>query len=107
MGGGFNLREPTKTTQIHQNPGVRDILENYHWLGIFEKMTGYDDDISLAFSLKRKHPEGHEIVTTNKVLIIYIGEDLIKKISTLSKGIKWGKEERHEATSAKKRILPR
>jgi len=35
-------------------------------------------------------------------LIIYPNEDLINKVTTLPKGIKWSKDERHEAVSAKR-----
>lgn len=49
--GGYNIRETTYSSRIHENPKVRDILENWIWLGIFERLRGFDDEIALKFTL--------------------------------------------------------
>lgn len=52
------------------------------------------------------HLEGHETVIIVKGLTIYLGEDLISRITTLPNGIKWSKEERHEVVIAKRGFPP-
>lgn len=84
MGWRLNKREPKNTTRIHQNPKVKDILENSCYEGFFEKLRGYDDEISLEFSLNLQCPKGHEIVIEFKVLIIYLDEYLIIRVTTNS-----------------------
>lgn len=97
MGGGFNRIDLTNTSRIHQNPKVRYVLENYNWLGFFERSRGYDDEVSLDFSLDLQHPEGHKISNAFKFLNICLDEYLISKVTTLTKGMKRRKKGRHEA----------
>lgn len=93
MEGGFNKRNPIDTYRIHQNPRVRYILETCKWLRFFEKLKGYDEEISLEFDTCFQCPKGHEIVIEIKGLIVYIDKYLIRKVITLPKGIKWRKED--------------
>ena len=65
-------------------------------------MRGFDDEIALKFTLNVQHLEGHETMIVVKGLTICLGKDLIIRITTLSNGIKWSKEERHEVIIAKR-----
>ena len=51
MTGGFNKREPTNTTRIHQYPPVVEIFTRHQWMGFFERMRGYDDEVARDFAL--------------------------------------------------------
>jgi len=46
MGGGFNKREPTDTKRIYQRPPMVENFLIYQWMGFFEHLKGYDDDIT-------------------------------------------------------------
>jgi len=51
MNGGFNKIEPTNTARIHQHPPMLEIFKRHQWMGFFERMRGYDDDVAREFSL--------------------------------------------------------
>jgi len=51
MTGGFNRREPMRKTRIHQHPPLVEIFTSHQWLGFFEILRGYDDDIAREFSM--------------------------------------------------------
>jgi hypothetical protein len=51
MGDVFNKREPIEPSKIYEKPGVVEIFQRSHWLGYFDRLRGYDDEISLDFSL--------------------------------------------------------
>lgn len=87
MGGGFNRREPIDTLIIHQNLEVRDNLKKFNWLGFFERLRGYDDEIALDCNLNLQHFQGNYMVIVVKGLIIYLHEDRISRVTTLPKGI--------------------
>lgn len=101
MGDVFNRREPSDTTIIHQNPEVVVILENYQWLGFFEKIAGFNDEVSLEFWMNLQKPEGQGLIIVVNVLVIYVIEDSINKVTTPPKGIHWNNEKRQEAINSK------
>jgi len=51
MTGGFNKREPTNTIRIHQHPPIVEIFTRHQWMGFFERMREYDDEVAKYFSL--------------------------------------------------------
>jgi hypothetical protein len=51
MGARFNRREPTKPSKIYDNPGIIDDFRRSQWLGYFERLRGFDDEIALEFAL--------------------------------------------------------
>jgi len=51
MTGGFNKRVPINTVRIHQHPQVLEIFTRHNWMGYFEKIRGYDDEVAQDFSL--------------------------------------------------------
>jgi len=46
MTGGFNKREPINTVRIHQHPSILEIFIRHNWMGFFEKLRGYDDEVA-------------------------------------------------------------
>ena len=49
MTWGFNRKEPTKKTRTHFHPPVVEIFRRHQWLGFFELLRGYDDDVAREF----------------------------------------------------------
>jgi len=51
MIGGFNRREPIETSRIDLHPSLVEIFLRHNWLGFFELLRGYDDDVAQEFSM--------------------------------------------------------
>lgn len=86
MGGGFNRREPTDTTRIHHHPHVRDIFLNHQWMGFFDKLKGYDEEVTHAFSMVI-HSQGEESATNVvRGLGIHLKSKLITRVTTIPLG---------------------
>lgn len=51
MAGGFNRREPKGGSRIHLHHLVVEIFRRHQWLGFFELLRGYDDDVVGEFSM--------------------------------------------------------
>ena len=47
MGAGFNKREPTEPSRIYDNLEIVEIFQISNWLGYFERLKGFDDEIYL------------------------------------------------------------
>lgn len=58
MGGGLNTREPIDTNRLHQNPKVLTIMENFQWLGFFQKLVWFDDEMAMQFAMNLQNTEG-------------------------------------------------
>ena len=51
MIGGFNRRDPINNVRIHQHSPILEIFRRHDWMGYFEKLRGYDDEVARDFSL--------------------------------------------------------
>jgi hypothetical protein len=51
MGIGFNRREPTKPSKVYESHELVEIFHRSQWFGYFDRLRGYDDEISLEFAL--------------------------------------------------------
>lgn len=61
--GSFNRREPIYMNIIYQHPGVVTIFENCQWLGFFEKLRCFDNEVTKEFSMILQNHEGHGFFT--------------------------------------------
>ena len=50
MGIGFKWREPTKPSKVYDNPEILEIFHSCNWLGYFERLKVYDDEVAIDFS---------------------------------------------------------
>jgi len=50
MIGGFNRREPTNIARIQQHLQILQIFIRHQWMRLFEKFTGYDDEVAQEFA---------------------------------------------------------
>lgn len=57
MVGSFNKRETTNTITIYQCHEFVTIFENFQWLGFFEKLIGFDDDVAMELSMNLQKPK--------------------------------------------------
>lgn len=94
MEGGLNRREPTNAKRVHQHPPLVNIFLRHHWMGFFEQLKGYDDDITQEFSMA-VNTQGEDSVTTiARGLVISLNVVLISILTTLPLGIQWSKEDK-------------
>ena len=63
MGGGTNRRGHTNSKIIHQYPLLIDICTSHQWMGFFDRIKGYDDEIAHEFD-KALQPWGEDSATT-------------------------------------------
>jgi len=102
MRGGFNKREPTNTTRIHQHPLVVEIFTRYQWMGLFERMRGYYDDVAKEFFLSLIPLTRTNSTVVVKGLLVEITPEVISGNTTLFLGLPWRKEDKGNITLAKK-----
>ena len=50
MGAVFKRGEPTKPSKVYDNPEIVEIFQKCEWLGYFERLRGFDDEVSMEFS---------------------------------------------------------
>ena len=105
VGGGFNRREPTYTKRIHLQPPVLDIFKRHHWLGFFELLKGYDDDITYEFSMTLNYQIRVNATTMVRGLDISISPELISRVTTLPLGVQWRREEKTNNAISKNKFF--
>lgn len=94
MGGQFNKREPSDTKRIHLHPPVVDIFRRNQWVGFFELLKGYDDDLSLEFSMALNSQTKDNSTVVVRGLAMSLNPIIISKVRTLPIGIKWSREDK-------------
>lgn len=87
MTGGFNKREPINTVRIHQHPLVLEIFIRHNWMGFFENLRGYDDEVAIDFSLSLIPLTGTHATVVVKGLSIELTPEIIGRITTLPLGV--------------------
>lgn len=78
-----------------------DIFRRHHWLGLFELLKGYDDDIAYEFSMALNSQTEFSATTVVRGLVISLIPKLISRVETLPLGIKWGREYKTTNSNAK------
>jgi hypothetical protein len=85
MGGGAVRYEPTNTTQVRRNPEVWKIFQNAGWDVYFERLQGFDADITAEFA---QNLDGHSSMVRG--LKIRVTEETIATASGLPiSGQRW------------------
>ena len=105
MTGGFNRREPTITTRIYQHPPMLEIFTRHQWLGFFELLRGYDDDIAREFAISLI-PLARAIATVVlRGLSVTITPESISRITILPLRLQWRKEDKASNTLVKNKFF--
>lgn len=87
MTRGFSKREPTNTMRIHQHPLIVEMFKRHNWMGLFEKMRGYDDEVATDLALSLIPLIRTHSTTVVKCLSVEITPEIIGKITTLPLGL--------------------
>ena len=87
MTGGFNKREPVNTVRIHQHSPVLEIFTRHNWMGYFEKLREYDDEVARDFSLSLIPLTRTHATIVVRGLSIELTPELIRRITTLPIGV--------------------
>jgi len=84
-----------------------EIFRRHNWLGLFELLRGYDDDVDQEFSMAL-NPLARTIATiVVRGLSITNTLEVISRITTLPQGIPWRKEDKDVSIFAKKNFILR
>jgi len=102
---GFNKMEPINTVRIHQHPHVLEIFTRNNWMGFFEKLRGYDDEVARYFSLSLILLTRTHAIIVVIVLSISLIVEIIGKIITLPLGVPWRKEDKGNSQTTKKKFF--
>jgi len=51
MGVGFKKRELAEPSRVYDNLDILEIFQKCYWMGYFERIRGYDDEMAMEFSL--------------------------------------------------------
>jgi len=105
MIGGFNRREPTRTTRIHQHPPVVEIFTRHQWLGFFELLRGYDDVVDMEFAMSLIPQARVSAIVVVRGFSVKITPESIRKITTLPLSLQWRKEDKASKALAKKNFF--
>jgi len=63
MPGGFMKKEPLNSNQLHEHPKVVALLTRETWMIFFERIHGYDDEVTEEFFMSlRPHSKRHATV---------------------------------------------
>ena len=91
--------------RIQQDPQVLEIFVRHQWMGFFKKFTGYDDKVAQesAHSLT-PHNTIHATVIVRGINID-LTPKLISRVTTLSLGIPWRKEDKVNSQMAKMKFF--
>jgi hypothetical protein len=101
MGVGFKRRVPIKPSRVYDNPEIIEIFHRCNFLGYFERLKGYNDEVAIEFSHNFHNINEHEYVTIVRGITIRINEASIRKVSILPMGVPWEKYERQESINFK------
>ena len=86
MEGGFNKRKPSDTKITHQHPPIVDIFINHLWLGLFELLKGYDDDLPHEFATTFHSQGGDSATIVVRGLAISLILENINRVTTFPLG---------------------
>lgn len=93
MGVGYNKKDPLDNKRIHLHSLVVDIFRRHQWLGFFELLKGYDDDLAFEFSMDLNSQIEDNATIVVRGLTISLSPETISRVTTLPIGIKWSREE--------------
>jgi hypothetical protein len=102
MGDVFKRRETTKPSRVYENPEIVEIFHICDWLGYFERIKGYDDEVAIEFDKNCQNIQEQEYVTKVRRLVIRINETSIRRVSSLPLALPRDKEEMKEAINSNK-----
>lgn len=77
----------------------------HNWMGYFEKLRGYDDEVTQDFSLSLIPLTRTHATIVVRGLSIEVTPELISRITTLPLAVPWRKEDKGDSHTAKKKFF--
>jgi len=78
-----------------------DIFKRHEWVGFFELLKGYDDDLAFEFSMDLNSQIEDSATNTVRGLAISLSPKIISRVTTLPLGIKWSREDKSKSATTK------
>jgi len=105
MRGGFNKREHTNIKIIRLHPPMVEIFRNNKWLGFFELLKGFDDELDQECLVSLHSEADYKATIMVRGLVITITPDIISAVTTLPLGFRWNREENFSRTASNNILL--
>ena len=87
MLGGFIRKEPSDSSKSHEHPEVVDLFTRTNWISFFDKIQGYDEEITEDFLMSlRAHSKTHATVSF-RGLTLELTPELISGVTSLPLGL--------------------
>ena len=81
------------------------MFTRHNWMGFFEKMRGYDDEVVRYFVLSLIPLTKTHATTVVKGILVEIPSKVIGRITELPRRLPWRKEDKGNNTLAKKKLF--
>ena len=95
-------KEPLNSRKLYENPEVVDLFTREHWISFFDRIQGYDEEVTEDFLMSlRPHSKTHATVSF-RALTLELTPNFINRIVGLPLGLSWSKEEKSLGQVAKK-----
>lgn len=95
-------KEPLKSTRLHEHPKVVALFTIANWMPFFEKLRGYDEEVTEEFALSLiPHSKTHATFRF-RGLTMEITLEFSSSVTSLPVGLPWSKEEKLLGQDAKK-----
>lgn len=69
--------------KIHQHPHIVNFFIRHQWMGFFEQLKGYDDDITQEFSMELQSQGEYSDTTIFRGFIMSLSPKTISRVTTL------------------------
>ena len=73
--------------RIHEHPPLVEIFPRHNWMGYFEKLRGYDDEVARYFALSIITLTRTHVTLVVRGPSIEFSAELISRITTLPLGV--------------------
>ena len=105
MTWGFMRKEPLNLVRLHEHSEVVAIFTRANWMPFFEKLRGYDEEVTREFALSLvPHSKTHATFTF-RGLTMEITQGFINRVTSLPLGLPWSKDEKPIGQCAKKNFF--
>ena len=95
-------KEPLNSTKLHEHPEVVALFTRTNWMPFFEKIHGYDEEVTEEILLSLKpHSKTHATVSF-RGLTIELTQEFINRVTGLPLELPWSKEGKPLGKIAKK-----
>jgi len=99
---GFQQKRAHQNNQNTPASSYEEIFTRHQWMGLFELLRGYDDDLAREFAMSLIPLTRASATVVVRGFSVTITPKSISRITTLPLGLQWRKEDKTNNTIAQK-----